>query len=101
MVVMKRSEEVTEEFQKAGNKHDMAALGSLFCEEASFVNRFGHYVRGVREIISLHAPIHESIYSDSTMENEIIFAILSARMLPSSIAGAVLQWEERIQPVHM
>jgi uncharacterized protein (TIGR02246 family) len=36
------------------------------------VNRFGHYVRGVDEIVALHAPIHETIYSDSTLENEVI-----------------------------
>jgi len=53
----------------------MAALASLFCEDATFVNRFGHYVRGVQEIVSLHAPIHETIYSDSTMENEVIETI--------------------------
>lgn len=53
----------------------MAALASLFCEDATFVNRFGHYVRGVQEIVGLHAPIHETIYSDSTMENEVIETI--------------------------
>ncbi|WP_206734818.1 hypothetical protein [Bradyrhizobium zhanjiangense] len=29
-------------------------------------------VRGVDEIIALHAPIHETIYRDSTLENEVI-----------------------------
>lgn len=53
----------------------MGALASLFCEDATFVNRFGHYVRGVQEIVALHAPIHETIYSDSTMENEVIATI--------------------------
>jgi uncharacterized protein (TIGR02246 family) len=53
----------------------MAALAALFCEDATFVNRFGHYVRGVQEIVALHAPIHQTIYSDSTMENEVIAAI--------------------------
>ena len=53
----------------------MTALASLFCEDATFVNRFGHYVRGVQEIVALHAPIHETIYSDSTMENEVIATI--------------------------
>jgi uncharacterized protein (TIGR02246 family) len=75
MISMKRPEEMAEEFQKAWNSHDMAALASLFCEDATFVNRFGHYVRGVQEIVSLHAPIHETIYSDSTMENEVIATI--------------------------
>src|ERR1700733_81051 len=72
---MKRPEEMAEEFQKAWNSHEMAALALLFCEDATFVNRFGHYVRGVQEIVSLHAPIHQTIYSDSTMENEVIATI--------------------------
>ncbi len=50
----------------------MAALGALFHEDATFVNRFGHYVRGVNEIVALHAPIHKTIYRDSTLENELI-----------------------------
>ena len=75
MISMKHPEEIAEEFQKAWNSHDMAALASLFCEDATFVNRFGHYVRGVQEIVSLHAPIHQTIYSDSTMENEVIATI--------------------------
>lgn len=50
----------------------MAALGALFDKDATFVNRFGHYVRGVDEIVALHAPIHETIYRDSTLDNELI-----------------------------
>jgi len=72
---MKRPEEIAEEFQVAWNNHDMAALASLFCEDATFVNRFGHYVRGVRDIVALHGPIHETIYSDSTVKNEVIAVI--------------------------
>ena len=72
MVEMTRPEQVARAFQDAWNAHDMAALGKLFDDDASFVNRFGHYVRGVEQIIALHAPIHETIYRDSTLENEII-----------------------------
>jgi uncharacterized protein (TIGR02246 family) len=50
----------------------MQLLGSLFHDDARFVNRFGHYVRGVDEIVKMHAPIHASIYSDSMLENELI-----------------------------
>ena len=50
----------------------MNALGSLFHEGATFVNRFGHYVRGIDAIVALHRPIHETIYRDSTLENELI-----------------------------
>jgi uncharacterized protein (TIGR02246 family) len=50
----------------------MSAFGALFAKDATFVNRFGHYVRGVEEIVALHAPIHATIYSDSRLENELI-----------------------------
>lgn len=50
----------------------MKALGALFQADATFVNRFGHYVKGVDEIVALHAPIHQTIYSDSTLANEVI-----------------------------
>ena len=69
---MKRPEDAAGAFQAAWNDHDMKALGALFHEDASFVNRFGHYVRGVDAIVALHAPLHATIYSDSTLENELI-----------------------------
>lgn len=72
MFVMTAADAVTEAFQSAWNAHDMIALGCLFHPEATFVNRFGHLVRGVDEIIALHAPIHKTIYSDSVIENEVI-----------------------------
>lgn len=75
MISMQRPEDIAKAFQEAWNSHEMSALASLFCEDAAFVNRFGHYVRGVLEIVSLHAPIHETIYSDSTMQNEVISTI--------------------------
>lgn len=69
---MKRPEDAPGAFQAAWNDHDMAALSGLFDQEATFVNRFGHYVRGVEEIVALHAPIHETIYRDSRLQNELI-----------------------------
>ncbi len=72
MTPMTRPEDIPQAFQSAWNTHDMPALGALFHEDASFVNRFGHYVRGVDAIVKLHAPIHATIYSDSSLENELI-----------------------------
>jgi uncharacterized protein (TIGR02246 family) len=74
-MVMNRPEDAPKAFEIAWNAHDMEALGALFHEDATFVNRFGHYVRGVQEIIDLHRPIHATIYSDSMLENELIDAI--------------------------
>ena len=65
-------EDIPVAFQNAWNAHDMTAFGGLFDKNATFVNRFGHYVRGVDAIIALHAPIHETIYRDSTLENALI-----------------------------
>ena len=59
-------------FQSAWNAHDMEAFGDLFHRDATFVNRFATYTRGVEEIVALHQSIHVSIYRDSTLENELI-----------------------------
>ncbi|MGJ7528719.1 YybH family protein [Variovorax sp. GB1P17] len=78
MTQMKRPEDAPLAFQTAWNNHDMASLGTLFHDDATFVNRFGHYVRGTQEIVDLHAPIHATIYSDSTLQNELISVVTTA-----------------------
>jgi uncharacterized protein (TIGR02246 family) len=70
MIQIRRPEDAPDAFQAAWNAHDMAALGQLFHADATFVNRFGHYVHGVEEIVALHTPIHETIYSDSSIADE-------------------------------
>lgn len=50
----------------------MTALGALFHPDASFVNRFATYVRGVEAIVAQHRRIHETIYSDSALKNELV-----------------------------
>src|SRR3954469_22479093 len=74
MTEIRKPEDAPAAFQAAWNAHDMAALGRLFHEDATFVNRFGHYVRGMAAIVALHVPIHETIYRDSTLENQLIDA---------------------------
>lgn len=71
---MQCPEDVVAAFESAWNSHDMAAFGALFHADATFVNRFAHYVRGVEAIVALHRPIHETIYRDSTLRNELIDA---------------------------
>jgi len=63
--------EIAQRFQDAWNAHDMDAFGRLFHADASFVNRFGTYWRGVEPIVEGHERIHATIYSDSTLENEV------------------------------
>ncbi len=45
----------------------MKAFGRLFHPNATFVNRFATYWRGVDQIVAGHTNIHASIYSDSTI----------------------------------
>ena len=72
MARLTRPEDAPHAFQVAWNDHDMASFGRLFHEDATFVNRFGHYVRGAPAIVDLHAPLHATIYRDSSLENELI-----------------------------
>jgi len=51
--------------------HDMEAFGRLFHPDATFVNRFGTYWRGVDKIVAGHASIHTSIYRDSTLAIDV------------------------------
>ena len=90
MIQMKEPGDAPHAFQTAWNNHDMELLGTLFHEDATFVNRFGHYVRGVGEIVELHAPIHATIYSDSTLENELI------DLVPVSDDAAVVHFWSRL-----
>ena len=62
-------------------------LAELFHEDATFVNRFGHYVRGVEAIVSLH-PHPRTIYRDSSLENELIDMVRSAMEQQSCTSGA-------------
>jgi uncharacterized protein (TIGR02246 family) len=70
--IMNRPEDAPDAFRAAWNAHDMTEFGALFHDDATFVNRFGHLVRGVEEIVALHRGIHETIYRDSTLENDLI-----------------------------
>jgi len=90
MTAMKRPEDVPGAFQSAWNAHDMTALGALFEQNATFVNRFGHYVKGVEAIVALHTPIHETIYRDSTLDNELIDVI------PLAHGAAVIHFWSRL-----
>jgi uncharacterized protein (TIGR02246 family) len=72
---MLKPEDAALSFQEAWNSHDMEALGALFHAGAMFVNRSGRHVRGVEAIVAMQAPIHATVYSDSTLENELIDVI--------------------------
>ncbi len=65
--MLKGPQDIPARFQDAWNAHDMDAFGRLFHPDATFVNRFATYWRGVDEIVAGHRRIHTSIYSDSVL----------------------------------
>ena len=81
---------ITERFQEAWNTHDMQAFGRLFHPEATFVNRFGTYWRGVDQIVAGHAAVHASVYRDSTL------AIDAPDVDPISDDAAILHFWTRL-----
>jgi len=83
-------EDIVARFQDAWNAHDMGAFGKLFHPDATFVNRFGTYWRGVDQIVAGHAEIHASIYRDSTL------AIDTPDVDPISEDAAILHFWSRL-----
>jgi uncharacterized protein (TIGR02246 family) len=61
---------IASRFVAAWNAHDMEGFAALFHPDATFVNRFATYWRGVDAIVAGHRRIHETIYSDSILEIE-------------------------------
>lgn len=82
--------DIPRRFQDAWNAHDMEAFGQLFHPDATFVNRFGTYWRGVDQIVAGHVPIHASIYKDSTLANDM------PDVDPISADAAVLHFWSRL-----
>ena len=72
MTPIRRPADLPAAFAAAWNAHDMTAFGALFHSDATFVNRFATYTRGAENIVELHRGIHETIYQDSTLANELI-----------------------------
>ena len=82
--------DITTRFQEAWNTHDMEAFGRLFHLDATFVNRFATYWRGVEQIVAGHVGIHATIYSDSTL------AIDAPDVDPISDDAAILHFWSRL-----
>ena len=59
--------QITDQFEASWNAHEMTAFGQLFHDDATFVNRYATYWRGVDQIVAGHRAIHDSIYRDSSL----------------------------------
>ena len=63
--------ELASGFAAAWNKHDMAALGRLFHDDATFVSMAGGYMRGRAEIERQHGTVLAGPYQTSTLYVEV------------------------------
>lgn len=60
--------DVAASFENAWNAHDMELFATLFHLDATFVNRFATFWKGIDEIVDGHRAIHETVYRDSTLK---------------------------------
>jgi uncharacterized protein (TIGR02246 family) len=54
-------------FLAAWNSHDMRAFGSLYADDADFVNVFGAYWKGAPKIENEHRALHETVFKSSRL----------------------------------
>jgi uncharacterized protein (TIGR02246 family) len=59
--------QVADAFLAAWNSHDMRAFGSLYRDDADFVNVFGAYWKGAAEIENAHRALHETVFRSSRL----------------------------------
>ena len=52
------------------NSHDMKALGSIFHDDAEFINVVGMHWRGKDAIVKAHAAYHETIFKDCKLHSD-------------------------------
>jgi uncharacterized protein (TIGR02246 family) len=74
--------------ERAWNSHDMSRFAAAFAEDADFVNVRGWWWRGRGEIEQNHAHLHETIFSDSSMELERA----ATREVGADVAVAHVKW---------
>jgi uncharacterized protein (TIGR02246 family) len=90
--------------ERAWNSHDMSRFAAAFAEDADFVNVRGWWWRGRGEIEQNHALLHETIFSDSSMELEraatrevgpaVVVAHVKWRMVGHDVGGP----QESVEP---
>lgn len=79
---------VADSWEKAWNDHDMRALGSLFVDDADFVNVAGLHWKGRTQIELEHANRHEGRFKESVWQTRDI----EVQLLNQDFAILHLEW---------
>ncbi len=72
-------------FEHAWNTHDMTELGSLFDDDAEFINVVGMHWRGKQAIVKAHTVYHELMFQDCKLHSDQV----EVRFLNDQTAVAV------------
>ncbi len=72
-------------FESGWNTHDMGRIGSVFRDDAEFINVVGMFWRGKAAIVKAHAVYHEIMFKDCRLHSDA----LQIRLLNDTTAIAV------------
>ena len=75
-------------FDAAWNRHDMQAFGTLFADDAEFVNVVGMWWRGRNAIQAAHAHTHATFLKNSVL----VWDIASLKFLGPDFALVHVRW---------
>ena len=73
----------------AWNLHDAERFAAAFHEDADFTNVFGMHAQGREAIARFHAPIFETMFSDS----RLVAVDTRVRRIRPDVAAADIRWE--------
>ena len=62
--------QLVDTFESGWNSHDMNAIGSIFSEDAEFINVVGMHWRGKNAIVKAHAVYHETSFKDCKLHTD-------------------------------
>ncbi|ESY56094.1 hypothetical protein X745_06045 [Mesorhizobium sp. LNJC374B00] len=82
-------------FDTAWNRHDMQAFGTLFADDAEFVNVVGMWWRGRNAIQAAHAHTHATFLKNSVLVWDIASLIQAAHAHTHAtfLKNSVLVWD--------
>jgi len=81
--------EIVTQLEAAWNRHDMAAYGALFHDDAEWVNVVGMHWRGKAEVMKAHTAFHETIFKNCQLHGE---AVSVRKVAPGTVVAV---WAHR------
>jgi uncharacterized protein (TIGR02246 family) len=80
--------QVVNDYVTFWNKHDMSTFGSLFTDDAEWVNIVGMVWRGNAEIVKVHQIVHKTNFKNRNMQLDD----MTVRFVRPDVAVAIVRW---------